>query len=53
MDMLETHFQTYMMAPTWDATLKDTLLALEWVQDNVEAFGGDVGFSVHLRVLTC
>ena len=35
-----------------NTALKDTLLALQWVQDNIEAFGGEVGFSVQLRVLT-
>ena len=27
---------------TSNAALKDTLLALNWVQDNIEAFGSDV-----------
>ena len=29
-----------------NAALKDTLLALYWVQDNIEAFGSDVGLCV-------
>ena len=35
-----------------NAALKDTLLALNWVQDNIEVFGGDVGLCVHRRILT-
>ena len=35
-----------------NAALKDTLLALNWVQDNIEAFGGDVGLCVHRRIFT-
>jgi carboxylesterase type B len=37
---------------TSNAVLRDTLLALHWVQDNIEAFGGDACFRVHRRVLS-
>ena len=36
-----------------NVALKDALLALHWVQNNIEAFGGDVGFYVPLCVVSC
>ena len=34
-----------------NAALKDTLLALHWVQDNIESFGGDVSSSPFVRMI--
>ena len=35
-----------------NAALKDTLLALQWVQDNIEAFGGDVS-AAYVKCKAC
>ena len=35
-----------------NAALKDALLALQWVQDNIESFGGDVSITAGLLLIT-